>query len=59
MIKLLCGFVLAAFAIPLLIAAGDERLNRPTISGEYSVSPMTCFAVALLCLAVGCGLIFF
>lgn len=58
MIKLLCGFVLAAFAIPLLIAAGSETLNRPHVSSDYSISPMTCFIVALLCLVVGCGLIF-
>lgn len=58
MIKVLCGFVLAAFAIPLLIAAGSESLHRPHVSRAYNMSPMTWFVVALLCLIVGVGLIF-
>lgn len=59
MIKVLCGFVIAAFSIPLLIVAGSESLNRPHIAREYNMNPMTWFVVALLCLFVGLGLIFF
>lgn len=58
MIKVLCGFVIAAFAIPLLIAAGSESLHRPHVSRAYNMSPMTWFVVSLLCLIVGVGLIF-
>lgn len=58
MIKILCGFTLVVLSLPVLIVSRSERMNRPTISGEYKLSPIVCFSVALLCIPIGLGLIF-